>query len=122
MKTLLKLLAVLLIPATVFVGCEYDDDDDDDYSPPAGFGAILVDNNTADDIEVFIDGVAVGQVSDYTDRVFDATPGVHRVILDGDDTSRDFRDDVDVLDGRLTVLDVEVDGFDDDYDVDISFE
>lgn len=105
-------------------GCDLDDDNDRDHTPPAGQGALLVDNNTGDDIKVYADGVLLGKVGDYSDRAFDLAPGVYRVVLDEDDGSRDFRDDVDVLADRLTVLDVTVDydAFDSDYDVEIFFD
>ena len=46
-----------------------------------------------------------------------------RVALDGDDTDRSWADDVDVLEGRLTVLEVRSAAFEyDDFDVRIYFD
>lgn len=123
MKTLFRWM---MIPACALLmaGCDYDNDNDEDYDPPAGQGALLVDNNTSDEIRVYIDGVERGRVDDYSDRPFDATPGVHRVVLDQVNGDRNYRDDIDIIEGRLTVLDVQADyDFgDDDYDVEIFFD
>lgn len=123
MKTLFRWMILPLVALGV-AGCDYDNDNDDDYEPPAGRGALLVDNNTSDEIRVYVDGEQRGRVDDYSDRPFDLEPGVHRVVLDQVNGDRNFRDDVDIIEGRLTVLDVQTDfDFgDDDYDVEIFFD
>lgn len=123
MKTLFRWMILPLLALGV-VGCDYDNDNDDDYDPPAGQGALLVDNNTSDEIRVYVDGEQRGRVDDYSDRPFDLEPGVHRVVLDQVNGDRNFRDDIDIIEGRLTVLDVQTDfDFgDDDYDVEIFFD
>ncbi len=105
-------------------GCDWDRDDDSDHDPAEGFGALYVDNNTGDDIRIYVNGEQVARVGDYADKVVDLEPGVYRIILDGDDTDRNFREDIDIIEGRLTVLDVAYDGsiFDDDYDVEVFFD
>lgn len=125
MKTRLLLTtltaAVLSFYAT---GCDYDDDDDfDDHDVPEGKGSIIVDNNSADDIAVYIDGVRVEDVDDYEDEAYDVDPGLRRVVLDqrgGED--RSYRGDIDVIEGKRTVLDVSVDALDDEYDVEVFFD
>jgi hypothetical protein len=123
MKTLFRWMMLPLLALGV-AGCDYDNDNDDDYDPPAGRGALLVDNNTSDEIRVYVDGEQLGRVDDYSDRPFDLEPGVHRVVLDQVNGDRNFRDDIDIIEGRLTVLDVQTDfDFgDDDYDVEIFFD
>lgn len=120
------LRAAVLIMASALAllspGCE-DPDDDFDHDPPAGLGTLYVDNNTGDDLNVFVDGAGLAGVGDFDERFYDLAPGVHRVVLDQDDGDRSYRDDVDVLEGRRTILDVERDSDDSDrYDVAILFD
>lgn len=106
---------------TLAAGCE--DEDDNDHEPPPGQGSIIIYNNTPDDIAVYIDDVRVEDVGDDDDRAYDLQPGVHRVVLDQRGGDRTFRDDVDVLEGRRTIMDVTFDAFDSfDYDVAIFFD
>jgi hypothetical protein len=101
-------------------GC---DDGPDDYDPPAGYGALSVDNQTSTDIYVYVDGLEVGKVGDFSDKHFDLTPGIHRVVLDEHDGSRNWRMNIDILDDRLTILKVTLDTWDnDDYNVSVDFE
>jgi hypothetical protein len=110
--TLLAGLAVLCFTP----GCESDDDFDHD--PPAGMGSIIIDNFTYTDIEFFLDGILQETVKSDHDKTFDLTPGVYRVVLNDKDGDRNWADDVDVLEGRLTVLTVKIDtGYIDGYDV-----
>ncbi len=120
MKSLFTWLPLLaLVPALVgLTGCELDDDPD--HVPPAGFGAIIIENDTPEDIRIYIDGADKGEVSDFSDRPYDLLPGTYRVVMDQEDTRRSWRGDVDVLDGRLSILRVENDY--DDLDVIIYFE
>ncbi len=129
MKTALRRLrflpsALLAAGLALGAGCDWDDDDNEDYQPPSGSGALRVDNNTGDDIRIYVDGDEKGTVGDYSDRVYDLEPGVYRVVLDQKNGDRDYRDEVDIVEGRLTVLDVSYDNdpFDDDYDVEIFFD
>ena len=92
----------------VVVGCE-DDDDLYDHRPPEGSGALIVNNNTTDDFDLFVDGAFVTEVKDGRERILDYEPGIYRVVLDPDDGFGSFREDVDVLEGRLTILHVEED-------------
>lgn len=122
-KHIIRLLSCsFAITSLLATGCDWEDDDYTDHEPPAGKGSIVVDNNTADDIKVYIEGVRVADVNDFDDRAYDLNPGVYRVVLDQDGGDRTFRDDVDVIEGRLTILDVSIDLFDpDDYDVEVFF-
>lgn len=123
----LRCFPVLVLTALLplVVGCDWDDSDDhEDYQPPEGVGALRVDNNTGDDIRVYVDGVQQGTTGDYSDRVFNLNPGVYRVVLDQKNGDRSYRDDIDIIENRLTVLDVSYDNdpFDDDYDVEVFFD
>jgi hypothetical protein len=91
-------------------GCE--EHEDFDHDPPPGLGSLVIDNWVADDLDVFLDGEYAGEVDDNSDRIFDLAPGVYRLVLSDDDGDRSFRDDVDVLEGRLTVLTVRYGGAD----------
>ena len=105
------LLAAALSTLLVTIGCEWGDDDHD-HNPPAGMGSIIIDNYTSTDIEFFVDGTLVGKVNNDRDRAFDFAPGVYRVVLNDEDDRRSWANDVDVLEGRLTVLTVRIDSTD----------
>lgn len=115
---------VLVLALPLVAGCDWDEDDDEDFEPPAGQGALRVDNNTGDDLRVYVNGEQLGSVGDYSDRAFPLDPGVYRVVLDQKNGDRDFRDDIDIIENRRTVLDVayDRDPFDDDYDVEVFFD
>jgi hypothetical protein len=95
--------ALLLAASLLLTGCE---DDPRDRRPPEGQGSLLVINNTVNNLAVFIDGERVGGVDGFKDRAFDRDPGLYRIILDERDGDRSFRDDLDVLVGRVTVIEV----------------
>jgi hypothetical protein len=110
------------IALALAMGCE-DNADYLDHNPPAGQGSLVVVNNTADDIDVFLDGEKVTRANDWSDRIVDVAPGEHRLVLDEHDGSRSASEDIDILDGRLTVVTVSLSAFDNsDYHVDIEFE
>jgi hypothetical protein len=117
-KTGLGVFAGLLILAA---GCE--DEDYLDHNPPAGQGSLIVVNNTSDKIDVFLDGVQVMDMGDWTDRTLDTEPGKRRLVVDQDDGSRSESEDVDILEGRLTVVRVTMPSlFSNDYNLDIDYE
>jgi hypothetical protein len=99
------------------------DDGRDDHEPATGLGAVQVDNNTSTELAVFVDGMKLGNVDSYKDEAYDLSPGVHRVVLDerGDGNKSDARD-VDVLEGKTTVLDVSVPFAGSGYDVVVFFD
>lgn len=116
----LGILAVAALTTLWSAGC---DDEDYDHDVPAGKGTLVVDNRTPDRIRVYLGGVQVQSVGDGDERYYDLDPGQHRVVLDGDDTDRYWADDVDVLEGRLTILKVTDDlGDFDDFDVDLDYD
>ncbi len=98
----------LALAATLLVaGCW--DDSRFDHTPAAEQGSIIVDNRSSRDLDVFIAGEPVQRVSARRWRAFDREPGVYRVVLDERRGDRNFRGDIDVLRGRLTVLEVTTD-------------
>lgn len=110
------LLAVAMLTAS---SCNNDDHFDD--PPPSGQGSIIIDNNTSDDISVFIDGVSFPEAKDGKNRTYDLDPGVYRVVLDQQGGDHTYRDDIDVIESRNTVLDVAF-GDGANYDVIVFFE
>jgi hypothetical protein len=106
-----KIFSVSLLAGLALLlgsGCETDDEDYD-HDPPLGQGSIIIENFTSTDIEFFVGGRFVGEVDDDDDRAFDFRPGVYRVVLNDDDGDRSWAADVDVLEGRLTILTVRID-------------
>ena len=113
-KLLLSLPLAVLVAAA---GCD-DEDGDFRHHPPAGQGALIVDNQTSARFEVFVDGRKLARVGSNNDRAFDLVPGVHRVVIDEDDGRRAEGNDVDILEGRLTVMRIQSD-FSDSSELDL---
>lgn len=120
-KLLLSCFCAVALSASLD-GCEGDDDYD--HNPPAGKGTLFINNFTSDDLEVFIDGGATNSVDNSDVNFYDLMPGKHRLVFfDDDDSFRQFHDDVDVLVGEKTILEVSYDSADVNlYDVFIYFQ
>lgn len=100
-------VSVVLGGMVVFaVGCS---DQPDTEPPPEGRGSLVVDNYTSDDINVFVGGMQTAIVDAVGTAVVYLDPGLYRVVLDQDDGARNYRDDVDILVGRRTILYVNYD-------------
>jgi hypothetical protein len=99
------LCAGLLALALAATSC--DDGDDYDHRVPPGLGTLLIDNETYDDISVFLDGYFQERVA-REDRVtpYDLEPGIYRVVLEQRGGRNSFRGDIDVLSGRRTIIEV----------------
>jgi hypothetical protein len=114
------LLLSLVWALGLAAGC---DDSTYDHEPPAGQGALIVDNFTGDRVFVYVDGKAADNVKSGKDRAYDLRPGLYRVVLDGDDVERSWAGDVDILEGRLTVMEVGDDGYySGDFNVNVFFD
>ena len=110
----------VLVAAVLALGLTGCEDEEYNHVPPEGQGSIILDNFTADDINVFMDGVASNRLRDYEVEAYDMTAGVHRLVLDQDGGDRYGAWDVDVVVGRLTVVEIRTSGWDwEDYEVDI---
>jgi hypothetical protein len=83
-------------------GCE---DDDYNHVPAPGQGTLIVDNDHAEDISLYIDGERIREIKDGHESFNDIAPGLYRVVLIDDDGVA-YRDDVDIIEGRLTILEV----------------
>lgn len=112
----------LVLGMILMLGLCACDGDDWKHTPPAGMGSIIVDNRTADGANVYLDGYYTNRVSDFDHEVFDLAPAIHRVVLDEAHGSRAWWSDVDVLEGKLTVLEVNTGFYSSDYDVRIYFD
>lgn len=101
-------VAVLLLAMLFFgsAGDCTDDDDDIDHVPEEGKGALVIDNNTYDDMDVYVDGKLLGEARDGKVAAFDLDPSVYRVVLEQQGGDQSFREDIDILENRNTVLDV----------------
>jgi len=125
-KTVLRAWAAMAAAAAMAglplaAGCE-GKNHDIDHTPPKGMGSLAVDNPTLDDIKVYVDDAQVGRAKDDSAPVFDLKPGVHRVVLDQEDGDRHYASDIDILNGRVTILRVSVDLGDDDYRVGVDID
>ena len=92
------------VMALALLGCDENRHDYDDDIPD-GYGALVVENNSGSDFDVYVEGYAVGRVDagDYLEEEYE--PGVLGVFLrqrHGD--HKGYRDDVDILEGRRSIL------------------
>ncbi len=102
---LLPLAALGLLLATA-AGCGRDED----HTPPAGMGSIMLRNNSGDDIHVYFNGALASNRADYANTTpYDLAPGSYRVSLTERRGWRSWSGFVDVLEKRLTFMDVQVD-------------
>jgi|GEM_PF-2318368 len=102
-RLLMRIGCICIAALLLCQGC--DDDDYLDHNPPEGQGSIVVDNLTAIDFELFVDGEFIAEVDGGRERIVDVDTGIRRVVLDdSDDIVGSFREDIDVLEGRLTIL------------------
>lgn len=59
-------------------GCH--EDDDHDHDPPPGQGSMIIENNTFNDISVFVNGAEQNETPEDRTRAYDLNPGVYRVV------------------------------------------
>ena len=100
--------------AVTLAGCE---DHHHHHKPPAGQGSLIVENNTGGDIRVYLDSKLVGTAKESRDTTFDTAPGYYRLVLDERGGDRYAALDLDIVEGRLTVAEVDLDNSIYRYDV-----
>ncbi len=108
-----------VVVGLLFAGC---DDKDFKHDPPPGQGSVIVDNHSSDIIHVYISGTYTNDVGDYDYEAYDRDPGLYRVVLDQKRGDRSYSHDVDVIEGKRTVLKVSVNEWDWEYDVSIYYD
>lgn len=74
---------------------------------PEGKGSLVLDNLTADAVDIYVGGVQTGTVAAVSQTAIYMYPGLYRVVLDQDGGTRNYRDDVDILRGRRTILHID---------------
>lgn len=123
LRQLVWRLLVSVLGGVLMLGAGCDGENDEvDFVPSAGHGALIVKNNTSSDLNLYLDGLSRGQVGDDSYLPVDLTPGVYRVVLDEDDGDRQYGADIDILEGRLTVLNVYIEAGDyTEYNVRVEF-
>lgn len=112
-------VALWAIGLMTLAGCE---DGGFKHDPPPGQGSIIADNYSWDVIHVYINGYFANDVGDKDYEAYDRVPGLYRVVLDQKGGARSYSRDVDVIEGKLTVLEVRVDEADWEYDVRIYYD
>jgi hypothetical protein len=124
MKTVANIFPITsaLICGLVLGLSSCDDRDRFDHTPPSGQGSMIVDNLTADDLLVYVNGRSVFTVDDYDHELVDLNPGVYRVVVDERHGFHSYYGDLDILEGQLTVIEVKGYSSADDYDVRIYFD
>jgi len=115
-------IACLALGVILMLGLCACDSDEWNHTPPTGMGSIIVNNRTTDGVNVYLDGYYTNRVSDFDHETFDLVPAVHRVVLDESRGNRAWRGDVDVLEGKLTIIEVNAGFYSSDYDVRIYFD
>lgn len=116
-------VVMMLGLAFMLSGCE-DAEDDFDMTLEDGKGALIVQNLSGSDFNVFVEGVRIGEVDSNDHLATELDPGVVRVFLceqDGD--HRGYGEDLDILEGRRTIVRIQRDDDDwNDYDITIEYD
>lgn len=100
-------VAATMLSLSIVIGC--NEDEVTTERPPEGKGNLIVNNLTSDTVDVFVGGVQTSIVSAVDQSVVYLAPGLYRVVLDQADGVRNYREDVDILMGRNTILHVNYD-------------
>ena len=108
------LLGVFILASIILSGCE--DDDSFPHKPPAGMGSLVVDNRITADVKVYLNGYLLYEVDSYDYEVADLEPGLYRVVIDEKKGDHSDRMDVDIIEGKLTVIQIK--GYLDSYSFD----
>ncbi len=101
-----RIISSLAILTLCLISTSCEDDNDFNHTPATGTGTLIVNNVSFEDIDVFLDGDFLIQVDEDEKTYQDQEPGVYRVVLIGEDTDLTFREDVDIIETKLTILTV----------------
>ena len=99
------LITMLLICLGLALGCN-EEDKFREHIPPLGMGSLIINNNTLENINLFIDGAFTNLVQEDSAETIDMAPGTYRIVLDSEDSNRTYREYTDILENRLTILHV----------------
>lgn len=120
-KRVLGGLMAAILAIAGLCGCE-DNTDDYDHTPPAGMGTLILENDTYDDITVALDGRIQPEVKEDSTRKYDLEPGVWRLVLDQQGGDQNWRGDVDIIEDRLTIVNIGNSSDPDDFSISIRFD
>ena len=97
----------LMLCMVSLLGC-VEDDDGENFDPVADQGALFINNDGFNPVHVYVDGERVpGRVGGGDSKGYSYPPGVYRVIVVDRETDRQlFRDELDILEDRVTVIDL----------------
>jgi hypothetical protein len=100
-------LAALGLGAVLALGAGCNEEVPANEPLPEGKGSLVLSNLTADTINVYVGGVQTAVVAAVSQSVVHMYPGLYRVVLDQHGGARNYRDDVDILRGRRTILHID---------------
>ncbi|MGD9874911.1 MAG: hypothetical protein AB7T27_11690 [Kiritimatiellia bacterium] len=121
LRTLILCALITAAALATLTGCE-DDDDDYDHNPPAGMGTLILENDTYDDVTVALDGRIQPEVREDSDRKYDLEPGIWRLVLDQQGGDQNWRGDVDIIEGHLTIVNIGASADPDDFFISVRFD
>jgi hypothetical protein len=99
-------IILLLLGIMVYTGCEESGEGYEDHVPEDGMGSLVVYNRTAVEVAGYIDGYYIENVEAWDYSVTDEEPGTYKVVILQVDGEKNYTDDVEILEGVLTVLKV----------------
>ncbi|MCZ7591823.1 MAG: hypothetical protein M5U15_06565 [Kiritimatiellae bacterium] len=103
---LLCVASGLMLIALCFVGAGCHDDSRFDHDAPDGQGTLAIDNFTGDRIQVYIGGTRVDDTGAGKLHFYDVKPATYRVVLNSASSDRFWAADVDILVGRISVVEL----------------
>jgi hypothetical protein len=101
-----RMFFMLAVPVLILSGCDRWDDGVD-HHPPDGQAALAITNRTAHDLRVYLDGNLLMTAGDWETAIRDLAPGTARLVLDERGGDRYDARDIDLMEGRVTVVEVE---------------
>ena len=102
LRVFLSFVSILvLLP---LMGCEQSDYYD--HVPASGKGSLVVDNNSGNNISVFVDGAKIMAISGGDYDVADLTPGSFRIVISSDNAYQSYSGYLDIIEKYLTILEV----------------